>query len=347
MSNSEGDELCRLLIARVRDYAIFMLSPDGKVISWNDGAQAIKGYAEEEIIGQPMTRFYTPEDVDARRHVGLLREATEKGRVEDQGWRVRKDGTRFWADVVITALRDESGRLRGFAKITRDLTEQRKAQTAISDLSGRLLKIQDAERRRLGTLLFDRTSPQLTGVLGSLHRLVKRVAMQDREASQELASIIAKTEATAEVIQQISHMLHPPILEQGGLVEALRWYLETVRLDNRSRVEAELPSRHLNLSKDAEIALFRLVQECLTHLLGGGADRRVRVQVTDNGSLVVKIMVHGSLSPSIREDVQAARGDFGAGLAGMRERLRQLGGTFAITSGGDETAIEASLPMSA
>jgi PAS domain S-box-containing protein len=346
-SARDGDELCRLLIARVRDYAIFMLDPNGKVISWNEGAQAIKGYTEDEIVGRDLSQFYTPEDVERRHYATLLRQAKEKGRVEDQGWRVRKDGTRFWADVIITALRDDSGRLRGFAKITRDLTEQRKAQNAISELSGRLLKLQDEHRRRLAVLLHDRTSPQLTGVLGSLHKLSRRAMMQDREASLELASIIAKTEATADVIQQISHMLHPPILEQGGFVEALRSYLEAVPADGRTQVRAELPSKHLNLSKDGEIALFRLVQEGLTHLLGTSGDRRVLVRVTGNGALVLEITIHGAIPPDIREDVQTSRGDFGAGLAGMRERLRQLGGTFAIHSDSEKTAIEASLPLSA
>jgi signal transduction histidine kinase len=267
--------------------------------------------------------------------------------VEDQGWRVRKDGTRFWADVVITALRDDAGKLRGFAKITRDLTEQRQAQNAISELSGRLLKLQDEHRRRLAMLLHDRTSPQLTGVLGSLHKLSRRLTMQDREASNELANIIAKTEATAEVIQQIATMLHPPTLEQGGFVEALRSYLDVVPSDGRTQVSAELPSKHVNLSKDGEIALFRLVQECLTHLLGTSGDRRVLVRVTGNGALTLAITVHGAIPASVREDVRTNRGDFGAGLAGMRERLRQLGGTFAITSDSEKTAIEASLPLSA
>src|SRR6185503_11090063 len=246
-ASREGDELCRLLIARVSDYAIFMLSPEGNVISWNDGAQAIKGYTADEIVGRHVSQFYLPEEAEKKHPQKLLKQAAEKGRVEDQGWRVRKDGTRFWADVVITALRDESGTLRGFAKITRDLTEQRRAQTAIGELSGRLLKLQDAERRRLGRLLHDRTSPQLTGVLGSLHKLAGRAGLQDKESKRELAGVIAKTEATAEVIREISHMLHPPILEQGGFVEALRWYLEAVPGDDR--VDAELPKKHYNLSK--------------------------------------------------------------------------------------------------
>ncbi|HEY9857852.1 MAG TPA: PAS domain-containing protein, partial [Stenomitos sp.] len=116
-------ERYRHLVESVRDYAIFMLDPTGRILTWNAGAQALKGYSENEAIGQDFSVFYPPEDVAAGKPRRLLDQATREGRVEDEGWRVRKDGTRFWADVVITALRDESGTLTGFAKVTRDLTE--------------------------------------------------------------------------------------------------------------------------------------------------------------------------------------------------------------------------------
>src|SRR2546423_1370436 len=146
---SVENRLCSLLIASVQDYAIFMLNPDGKVMTWNEGARLIKGYNRSEIVGQSMSRFYTTEDQQRGRPAELLQEATTNGRVEDEGWRVRKDGSRFWADVVVTALRDDSGKLTGFAKITRDLTERRKAETAIGELSGRLFRLQDEERQQL------------------------------------------------------------------------------------------------------------------------------------------------------------------------------------------------------
>jgi len=119
------------LVDSVRDYAIFMLAPDGIVLTWNAGAEAIKGYAADEIIGQHFSRFYTPEDRAAGRPEDLLREALAEGRVEDEGWRVRKDGTRFWAVVVITPIRDSAGRLEGFVKVTRDLTARRDAEERV------------------------------------------------------------------------------------------------------------------------------------------------------------------------------------------------------------------------
>lgn len=117
-----------LLVDNVRDYAIFMLDPQGRVRTWNAGAQCIKGYAPHEIIGRHFSDFYSSEDRLARKPEKELEIATREGRVEDEGWRVRKDGSRFWANVVITALFDKTGKLRGFGKVTRDLTERRRAE---------------------------------------------------------------------------------------------------------------------------------------------------------------------------------------------------------------------------
>ena len=122
------EERFRALVSSVKDYAIFMLDPSGNIETWNTGAEQTKGYRADEIIGQHMSRFYTPEDLARGLPAKLLAQAVRDGRVESEGWRVRKDGTRFWADVVITALLDDRGRLMGFAKVTRDLTERLRAQ---------------------------------------------------------------------------------------------------------------------------------------------------------------------------------------------------------------------------
>lgn len=121
-----SEERFRLLVDSVRDYAIFMLSPEGIVESWNAGAQAIKGYQAAEIVGRHFSAFYTPEDVAAGKPAQKLAQAREHGRSEDEGWRVRKDGTLFWANVVVTAVHGPAGDLRGFAKVTRDMSERRR-----------------------------------------------------------------------------------------------------------------------------------------------------------------------------------------------------------------------------
>ena len=120
-------ELLDLLIEQVVDYAIFVIDRDGRIASWNAGAQRIKGYSAAEIIGQPYGVFFTEEDRRAGKPREILAQARREGRYEEEGWRVRKDGQRFWASVIVTALKDATGELKGFAKITRDLTEQRRA----------------------------------------------------------------------------------------------------------------------------------------------------------------------------------------------------------------------------
>jgi PAS domain S-box-containing protein len=119
------------LIDSVREYAIFLLDPEGRVMSWNEGAREIKGYEADEIIGQPFSRFYTPEDAAAGKPERLLAIAARDARVEDEGWRVHKDGSRFWADSVITAIHDDTGGIVGFLKVTRDLTERKAAEDAL------------------------------------------------------------------------------------------------------------------------------------------------------------------------------------------------------------------------
>lgn len=123
-----SEERFRMLVGGVRDYAIFMLDPGGHVLTWNVGAERIKGYRAEEILGRHFSTFYTPEDLASGRTEMELEVAVREGAYEEEGWRVRKDGSRFWASVVITALRDESGVLRGYSKVTRDVTERRESE---------------------------------------------------------------------------------------------------------------------------------------------------------------------------------------------------------------------------
>jgi PAS domain S-box-containing protein len=134
----QSEENLRLLFQGVKDYAILSLDEAGRITSWNEGAQRIKGYSSEEIIGQHFSKFYTPEAVAADQPSEELRIAAEQGRFEEEGWRVRKDGSQFWASVIISALRDQAGELRGFAKVTRDITARKKAQSENLSLTERL-----------------------------------------------------------------------------------------------------------------------------------------------------------------------------------------------------------------
>ena len=127
-----SEERFRMLVSGVRDYAIFMLDPNGVIVSWNDGAERIKGYKTGEIVGQHFTRFYPPEDVAKGKPAAELLQAAAEGQFEEEGWRLRKDKSRFWADVLITPLYDEKGELRGFSKIIRDITARKTAEELLA-----------------------------------------------------------------------------------------------------------------------------------------------------------------------------------------------------------------------
>ncbi|MEA2463127.1 MAG: hypothetical protein QOJ98_874 [Acidobacteriota bacterium] len=145
----QSREVFQLLVSSVRDYAIFMLNPDGTVATWNNGAQRIKGYAPEEIIGRHFSTFYGEEDLRDGKPAREIEIAIRDGSVEDEGWRVRKDGTRFWANVVITAVHDARGELRGFAKVTRDITDRKLAEeTQHALLEQREARLVAEEERR-------------------------------------------------------------------------------------------------------------------------------------------------------------------------------------------------------
>ena len=170
-----SEEQFRLLVQGVTDYAIYMLTPEGEVSSWNPGAQRIKGYEPSEIIGQHFSRFYTEEDRAAELPQKALEIAAKEGRFEKEGWRVRKDGTRFWASVIIDAIHGEDGSLIGFAKVTRDTTERRQAQEALERAQQELFQAQKMEAvgQLTGGIAHDFNN-LLTAVLGSLEIAKKR-----------------------------------------------------------------------------------------------------------------------------------------------------------------------------
>jgi PAS domain S-box-containing protein len=201
----ESERRFRLLVESVTDYAIYMLDPEGYVTNWNAGAERIKGYTAGDIVGQHFSQFYTQEDRDAGMPAKTLDTARQQGRYEAEGWRVRKDGTRFWAGAVVDAIRDDAGSVIGFAKITRDLTERREAQLQLEQSQQLLFQSQKMEAvgQLTGGLAHDFNN-LLTGISGSLELARTRIA-QGRIADVE--RFITAAQGAASRAAALTHRL--------------------------------------------------------------------------------------------------------------------------------------------
>jgi PAS domain S-box-containing protein len=199
----ESEQIFRLLVKNVTDYALYMLSPEGIISNWNVGGQRIKGYTAEEIVGQSFARFYTAADQAAGRPARALEIARTAGRYEEDGWRVRKDGTLFWASVVIDPVRNDHGDLIGFAKITRDITERRDAQLKLQRVERQLAESQklDALGQLTGGVAHDFNN-LLMIISGSAHALKKSVA-GDVRAAKALQAIESATQRGGALTRQL------------------------------------------------------------------------------------------------------------------------------------------------
>jgi PAS domain S-box-containing protein len=199
----ESERRFRLLVDGVSDYAIYMLSPDGFVTNWNNGARRIKGYSAQEIMGSHFSRFYTPEDAAAGLPQRALEIAAREGRFESEGWRVRRDGTRFVAHVIVDAIRDDSGALLGFAKITRDVTEKREADKLLEETKAALFRAQKMEAigRLTGGVAHDFNNV-LQVLRGNLELLQTRCA-RDQWSMERFGNAIQAVERGATLASQL------------------------------------------------------------------------------------------------------------------------------------------------
>jgi PAS domain S-box-containing protein len=336
----ESEERFRLLVQSVQDYGIFMLDTGGHISSWNAGAQRIKGYAAEEIIGQHFSVFYPAEDVAAGKPARELELAVAEGRLEDEGWRVRKDGTRFWANVVITALYDNQGRLHGFGKVTRDMTERRNAEQALRErrrLVGHLVEAQEVERRRIAWDVHDESIQSMVAVGMRLQLLASRLPEPHASAVTTLDESVAAAIAR---LRGLVSRLRPPELDRHGLVEAVSAYTDDVarRWGLTHEVRDELTAEP---SPEAAITVYRICQEALSNVHKHARATRVDVTLStvDTGTLV-----------RIGDDgVGTAGEDAGAGhfgLVEMHERAEAAHGWLSVDSTpGEGTVVEFWLPL--
>jgi PAS domain S-box-containing protein len=353
----------RILVEAVQDYAIFTLDADGHVNSWNVGAERLKGYKADEILGRHFSAFYPPEDIEDGKPQRELFIASNEGRVEDEGWRVRKDGSRFWANVVITASKDAHGAVIGFCKVTRDFTERMQTQKALQDsqrklqdsekslreLSFHLLRTQDEERRRIGRDLHDSLGQYLSVLKMKLDCLRSAPACLQPEHVEELNRCAEITEDAVKEVRTISYLLYPPMLEEMGLNSAISWYLDGFTKRSGIQTTFEVSPSLGRLDPHVELAIFRVLQESLTnvHRHSGSPTASVRLSL-DDGTFVMEISDLGKGAHSdIRLGVSGQDGvsGHGVGLRGMCERMRQVGGKLDFCSSPKGTVVTATVPI--
>jgi PAS domain S-box-containing protein len=342
----QSEERFRLLIEGVQDYAILMLDPQGKIASWNVAAERIKGYKAEEIIGRHFSVFYPPDAVAQGRPDWELRTALQQGRVEDEGWRLRKDGTRFWANAIVTALRDKDGTLRGFAKVVRDMTDRRKIEA---------LQRADRQKNEFLALLAHELRNPLAPIRNALY------IMGQPEASA--ANATRAREIAERQVQHMSRLLDDLIdvarVSRGGMelrkelvdidiavasaVEAVHPLVQ----DSRHQLTVAVPPRTLWVEADParlEQVLINLLTNAVKYTDPGG-----HVWVTaeaEGGEVVLRVRDSGIgidplMLPRIFElFVQAERrmdravGGVGIGLSLVKKLVELHGGSVQAFSAG-------------
>jgi len=353
----QSEERFRLLIEGVTDYAIFMLDPDGVISSWNPGAERIFGYARKEITGKHFSRFFTDGDIEAGKPWEELGMARDGGRAETEAWRVRKDGTRFWSRAVVTALHDASGRLRGFAKVTQDLTERRHVQDlekAAKNVNEFIATLAHELRNPLAPI---RTAVQVMGAQGAADEAREAMRQTIDRQSAHLARIVDDMLDITRITRGVLHMEHAPV----NLAEVVRAAVEmsapTVQAGRHS-LDVDLPAEALWTEGDAQ-RLTQLLANLLNNSArytptGGSISVRVR---SDDGKAVVSVRDTGRGIPADllervfdmfvqgRAQIDRVGAGLGIGLALARRIAEEHGGTLTAASEGEGRGSEFTLRL--
>ena len=357
MALRTSEERFQLLVQSVRDYGIFMLDPDGRVATWNEGARRIKGYTAEEIIGKHFSTFYPAEDLAANKPARELVGAIRDGRFEDEGWRIRKDGTRFWANVIITTLRSETGKVVGFAKVTRDLTERRAAEErAIAD-ARRIAEVEVADHAKsqfLAAMSHELRTPLNAiggyaelielGIAGLITEQQRGYLSRIRGSQQHLLGIISdllnysRIEAgqvtydvvdvpVHAVVETVIPLLEPQAAAKGLVLEHGSCLEGPVGRADRTKTEQIV----LNLLSNAvkfTPAGGRVIATC------GVAGDRVVITVRDTGPGIPADKQAAIFEPFVQlgRSLTSPHEGTGLGLAISRDLARAMGGDVSVES---------------
>jgi PAS domain S-box-containing protein len=317
--------------------AIFVRSADDRITYWNDGAERLYGWTKKEALGKSTQELVQTEfPTDISEILGLDR---WQGELQQR----RRDGSQVTVSSRWTALRDENGIAIGWLEINTDITARKQAEEAARSLSGRILTLQDDEHRRIARGLHDSLGQYLTALKINLDRLS---ASDNCNAALAFESAGIVDKCLTET-RTISYLLHPPMLDEAGFDSAARWYVDGFSRRSGIKVNLNFPPKLGRMHRDVEVALFRAVQESLTniHRHSGGSmvdiylsvdTKQLRLEIKDNG--------RGIPQKRLRTLIESAA-EAGVGLAGMRERMRELGGSLEIRSDRAGTTVLITIPV--
>ncbi|HTW58163.1 MAG TPA: ATP-binding protein [Terriglobales bacterium] len=318
--------------------AIFVKTAGGRISYWNQGAVRLYGWRVNEVLER------TPFEVLQTQYPIPLREIESHDTWEGELVQFTRDGRRIVVASRWTALRDESGKPAGWMEINTDITGRKRAEEAARRLTGRILNLQDDERRRMARGLHDSLGQYLAA-------LKMHLEIMPLTSDEQAATISQCTEIVDRCLNEtrtVSHLLHPPLLDEAGFGSAARWYVEGFGQRSGINVNLDLPPDFGRLHDDVEIALFRALQEGLTNVHKHSSSSAVEIRLElDDSQVQLEIQDNGlGMSPETLRHLLEGAAETGIGIAGMRERARELGGSLEIESNSKGTLLRMLLPLS-
>jgi PAS domain S-box-containing protein len=356
----DSEERFRLLVQSVKDYAIFMLDQNGYIESWNAGAANIKGYSADEAIGKHFSIFYPEEDIERDKPGFELKEAAATGRFEDEGWRLRKDGSRFWANVVITALRGKDGTLRGFGKVTRDLTDRKRLEEQRQQLAFEQIARVEAEtaKRAMDEFLAN-VSHELRTPLNAIvgwARLLRSGTLNDESVARGLEAIDRNAQAQAQLIEDLLDVTRIisgklrltvgpvnlyPIIEAA--IESMRPAADAKGIQLQSLLDSNIGLISGDPNRLQQV-FWNLISNAVKFTPNGGrvqirlqrANSHVEISVSDTGQGISADFLPYIFDRFRQADsaITRAQGGLGLGLAIVRQLTELHGGTVEALSPG-------------